>query len=201
MIWVISYDPIYGLNFLSTWDLDFGVRPYEQLSQTNQYWFLFRQLVQSSLPHYNPLFIIQILKQVLKWTQTTLKMTSNDRLNNFLVHLLHRLARLLRIPNLFYKLLSFFSFKRFLISHGLYTQCVGSKSILLKLPPRPFCERHHFGRSQRISVLTHIGKRSGNDPGEFPETFSRYWKKFPEKPLSHDPFLGKIFFHGPWIMG
>ena len=35
---------------------------------------------------------------------------------------------------------------------------------------------------------------SGNDPGEFPETFSRYWKKFPEKPLSHDPFLGKNIF-------
>ena len=35
---------------------------------------------------------------------------------------------------------------------------------------------------------------SGNDPGEFPETFSRYWKKSPEKPLSHDPFLGKNIF-------
>ena len=80
-------------------------------------------------------------------------MTPNDPLNNFLVHLLHRPERLLRIPNLFYKLLSFFSFKRFLISHGLYTQRVGSKSILLKLPPRPFWGRKHFHRSQRISSV------------------------------------------------
>ena len=35
---------------------------------------------------------------------------------------------------------------------------------------------------------------SGNDPGELSETFSRYWKKVPEKPLSHDPFLGKHIF-------
>ena len=42
-------------------------------------------------------------------------------------------------------------------------------------------------------LLTHIGKLSGNDSGDFPETFSRYWKKFLEKPLSHDPFLGKNF--------
>jgi len=37
----------------------------------------------------------------------------------------------------------------------------------------------------------------GNDPGEFPETFSRYWKKFPEKPLSHAPFLRKNIFS--WV--
>ena len=28
----------------------------------------------------------------------------------------------------------------------------------------------------------------GRDSGNFPETFSRYWKKFPKKPLSHDRF-------------
>ena len=33
---------------------------------------------------------------------------------------------------------------------------------------------------------------SGNDPGEFPETFSRYWKKFPENPLSHAPKLQNL---------
>ena len=27
----------------------------------------------------------------------------------------------------------------------------------------------------------------GNDSGEFPETISRHWKKFPENPLSHAP--------------
>ena len=140
------------MRFLNTWDLDFGVRPYEQLFQINQYWFLFRQLVQSSLPHYNPLYIIQILNRVINPNDLK-KVTSNDHLNNFLVHLLHRPERLLRIPNLFYKLLSFFSFKRFLISHGLYTQRVGSKSILLKLHPRPFCGRKHFSRSQRISSV------------------------------------------------
>ena len=65
--------PIYEVRFLNTLDLDFGVRPYEQLFQIYQYWFPFRQLVQSSSPHYNPLFIIQILTRVIKWTQMTLK--------------------------------------------------------------------------------------------------------------------------------
>ena len=30
---------------------------------------------------------------------------------------------------------------------------------------------------------------SSNHPGEFPETFSNIWKKFPGYPLSHRPFL------------
>ena len=40
--------------------------------------------------------------------------------------------------------------------------------------------------------MGHIGKLSGNDSGDFPETFSRHWK-----PLSHDPFLGKNIFS--WV--
>ena len=49
--------------------------------------------------------------------------------------------------------------------------------------------------------MGHIGKLSGNDPGEFPETFYRYWKKFPKKPLSHGPFLGKNIFSWQIVSG
>ena len=44
-------------------------------------------------------------------------------------------------------------------------------------------------------ILNEIGNivNSGNDPGEFPETFSNIWKK----PLSLDPFLGKNIFS--WV--
>ena len=34
------------------------------------------------------------------------------------------------------------------------------------------------GEQTKLYLLTHIGKLSGNDPGEFPEIFSRYWKKY-----------------------
>ena len=53
-----------------------------------------------------------------------------------------------------------------------------------------------FPRSMILNDIVNI-VNLGNDPGEFPETFSRYWKKFPEKPLSHDPFLGKNIFS--WV--
>ena len=48
----------------------------------------------------------------------------------------------------------------------------------------------------KLMILNEIRNfvNSGNDPGEFPETFSRYWKKFPEMLLSHAAFLGKISF-------
>ena len=56
--------------------------------------------------------------------------------------------------------------------------------------------RKLFPKSMIFSKIWNF-VNSGNDPGEFPETFSRYWKKFPEKPLSHDPFLGKNIFS--WV--
>ena len=49
----------------------------------------------------------------------------------------------------------------------------------------------------KISNKIWISENSGYGTEEFPETISRYWKKFAEKPLSHDPFLGKNIFS--WV--
>ena len=89
--------------------------------------------------------------------------------------------------NFFFLLFQFFIFSNFHFSNFQYCFFL----ILSRLGPDwslvpdknlDMKKSRLWTKSRPLSVIDN----SGHDSEAFPETISRYWKKFPEKPLSHD---------------